>query len=102
MNWEDIPEKQREVLVAQQGALLSMGSWSIASSAFSTLTGSLNPSVICHSKVTLHQDIVILSTQSSKPQILIVINSQQPHASSEPANGHFQGREGLPGLALYV
>ncbi len=46
VSWEDIPEKQHEVLATQQHALLSMGSQSIASSASSTLTGSSKPSVI--------------------------------------------------------
>jgi hypothetical protein len=81
VNWEDIPEKQHAVLAAQQCALLSVGSRSIASSASSTLMGSSSPSIICRSNITLHQDIVILSTQSLKPEILIAIHSPMPHLS---------------------
>jgi hypothetical protein len=79
VNWEDIPEKQREVLAAQHRTLIIMSNPSIASSASSTLTGGLGPSIICRSNITLHQDVVILSTQSSKSQIPIAIHSPMPH-----------------------
>jgi hypothetical protein len=80
VNWGDIPEKRREVLLAQQRALPSMSNLSIASVS-STLTGGMSPSVICRCNVILHQDVVILSTQSSKPQIPIAIHSPMPHLS---------------------
>jgi hypothetical protein len=82
VNWEDIPEKSREVLAAQAHEnMVSIGSVSAASSAASTITGASSPSIIRHSNVTLHQDVVILSTQSLKPQILIVIHNPMPHLS---------------------
>ncbi len=83
VNWEDIPEKRREVLAAQaRGMMVSVGASSaVSSSAASSLTGGSSPSIIRHSNVTLHQDVVILSTQSLKPQILIAIHSPMPHLS---------------------
>ncbi len=96
VNWEDIPEKEREVLAAQQRALLSVGSWSIASRASSILTGSSNPSIIHRSNVTLHQDVVILSTQSSKPQIPIAIHSPMPHLSLQ--TGTSKDKKNCPAL----
>ena len=82
VNWEEIPEKRREVLAAQAHEnMVSIGSVSAASSAASTITGASSPSIIRHSNVTLHQDVIILSTQSLKPQILIVIHNPMPHLS---------------------
>ena len=81
VNWEDIPKKQHEAIAAQQRALLSVGFQSIASSASSTLRGGSSSSITCHTNVTLHQDVVILSTQSLKPQIPIAIHSHMPHLS---------------------
>jgi hypothetical protein len=84
VNWEDIPEKRREVLAAQARGttVVSVGSASAASSAASTMTGSASPAgIIRRGNVTLHQDVVILSTQSSKPQIPIAIHSPMPHLS---------------------
>jgi hypothetical protein len=62
VNWEDIPEKHREILAAQHHASLNKVVWSSASSAASTLTGASSPCIIRRGSVTLHQDVVILST----------------------------------------
>ena len=78
MNWEDIPEKRREVLLGQQRAQLGTPD----TSSVSTISGATpNGSVIRHSNITLLQDVVVLSTQSSKPQIPIAIHSPMPHLS---------------------
>jgi hypothetical protein len=77
INWEDILEKQRKAILGQQCTLMSVKSTkgaSIASSLMGTTT-----SIIRHSNVTLHQDAIILSLQSTKPQISITIHSFMPH-----------------------
>jgi hypothetical protein len=59
-------------------AVLSSG----AASAALSLTGTTKQSatgIIRRSSVTLHQKVVVLSTQSSKPQIPIAIYSPMPH-----------------------
>jgi hypothetical protein len=81
VNWEDIPEKRREILAAQHHASLGKVIPSSASSASSTLTGGSSPSIIRRGTVTLHQDVVVLSTQSSKPQVPITIYCPMPHLS---------------------
>jgi hypothetical protein len=81
VNWEDFPEKRCEILAAQHHASLGKVIPSCASSASSTLTGGSSPSIIRRGTVTLHQDVVVLSTQSLKPQILIAIHSPMPHLS---------------------
>ena len=79
LNWEDIPEKRREVIINQQRALISV---SESPSVASSFTGSTpGASIIRRSNVTLLQDVVVLSTQSSKPQIPIMIHSPMPHLS---------------------
>ncbi len=51
-------------------------------SSVSTISGGTpNGSVIRRSNITLLQDVVVLSTQSSKPQIPIAIHSPMPHLS---------------------
>ncbi len=62
MNWEDIPEKHRKILAAQHHASLNKVAPSSTSSAASTLTGGLSAGIIHQGSVTLHQDVVILST----------------------------------------
>ena len=79
MNWEDIPESRRAVLAAQHFASLNKVVSGSTSTAASTLTGSTGPGLIRRGNVTLHQDVVILSTQSSKPQIPIAVHSPMPH-----------------------
>jgi hypothetical protein len=77
LNWEDVPVKQREVILCQQRTLMAVSFSNIASVA-SSLTGT-TAGVICHSHVILHQDVVVLSTQSSKLQTPIAIHSPMPH-----------------------
>ncbi len=77
MNWEDILKKQCEVILGQQRALMAVSSSNTASVASSLTETTAN--VISRSHVTLHHDIVVLSTQSSKPQIPIAIHSPLPH-----------------------
>ena len=61
LNWEDIPEKRREVIINQQRALISTTE---SPSVASSLTGSTpSASVICRSNITLLQEVVVLSTQ---------------------------------------
>jgi hypothetical protein len=61
LNWEDIPEKRREVIINQQRALISTTE---SPSVASSLTGSTpSASVICCSNITLLQEVVVLSTQ---------------------------------------
>jgi hypothetical protein len=81
VNWEDIPESRRDVLAAQHYASLHKIVLGGASSAASTLTSASGPpaGLIRRGNLTLHQDVVILSTQSSKPQIPITIHSPMPH-----------------------
>jgi hypothetical protein len=81
VNWEDIPEKRCEILAAQHHASLNKVAPSSTSSAASTLTGDSSAGIIRRGSVTLHQDVVIFSTQSSKPQIPITIHSPMPHLS---------------------
>ena len=78
VNWEDIPEKRPEVLLSQQRAQLSTPDTSSVSTISCTAP---NGSVIRRSHITLLQDVVVLSTQSSKPQIWIAIHSPMPHLS---------------------
>ncbi len=96
VNWEDIPELRREVLAAQHHASLNKVVPSSASSAASTLTGTSSPGLIRRGNVTLHQDVVILSTQSSKPQILIAIHSPMPHLTLQ--TGTRNEEQDCPGL----
>jgi hypothetical protein len=63
---------------AQQCSQLAVSSLD-ASSIVSTLTGTTTNSVIHCSNVILHQDVVVLATQSSKLQIPIAIHSLMPH-----------------------
>jgi hypothetical protein len=80
VNWEDIPEKQREIILAQaqQRSQVAVSSLDVVSVAL-TLMGTTTNGVICHSNVILHQDVVVHATQSSKPQIPIAIHSLMPH-----------------------
>ncbi len=79
LNWEDIPKKRCEVIINQQCALISVTE---SSSVSSSLTGSTpGASFIRRSNITLLQDVIVLSTQSSKPQIPITIHSPMPHLS---------------------
>ncbi len=79
VNWEDILGKHKEVLATQQRALLSVTAPLLTVDL--TLTGGTGTSVICQGNITLHQDVIILSFQSSKPQIPITIHSLMPHLS---------------------
>jgi hypothetical protein len=80
VHWEDIPEKQRKVILAQAQRRSQVGVSSLdAISVALTLTGTITNSIICLSNVIFHQDIVILATQSFKPQIPIAIHSLMPH-----------------------
>jgi hypothetical protein len=97
VNWEDIPESRRDVLAAQHHASLNKVVPGSASSAASTLTGALGPpGLICRGNLTLHQDVVILSTQSSKPQIPITIHSPMPHLIMQ--TGTSKEEKDCPGL----
>ncbi len=96
MNWEDIPESRRKVLAAQHHASLNKVVPSSASSAASTLTSTSSPGLIRRGNVTLHQDVVILSTQSSKPQIPIAIHSPMPHLTLQ--TGTRNEEQDCPGL----
>jgi hypothetical protein len=81
VNWKDIPEKRHKVILGQQHALMAVSSSNAASVALS-LTGTTKqsaPGIIHRSSVTLHFDVVVLLTQSSKPQIPIAIHSSMPH-----------------------
>jgi hypothetical protein len=78
VNWGDIPARHQAVLLDQHRALMVVttsgeGGTSIASS----ITGSTNTGVIRQGSVTLHQDVMVLSTHqcSNKPQIPIAIHS---------------------------
>ncbi len=77
VSWEDIPEKRRKLILGQQHLLMALSSTDAASVALS-LTGTTT-GIFHRSSVTLHQDIVVLLTQSSKPQIPIAIHSPMPH-----------------------
>ncbi len=77
VNWEDIPKKCREVLAAQQRVLLSVTAPLL--SVALALRGGMGASVICRGHITFHQDVIILSFQSLKPQILITIHSPMSH-----------------------
>ena len=93
MNWEDIPEKRREVLLGQQHAHLNVPD----TSSISTISGATpNGSVIRRINITLLQDVVVLSTQSSKPQIPIAIHSPMPHLSLQ--TGTAKGQRDCPAL----
>jgi hypothetical protein len=77
LNWEDIPKKRRKVIINQQRALISITELpSVVSSIMGSTPGA---NVIRRSNITLLQDVIVLSTQSSKPQILIRIHSPMPH-----------------------
>jgi hypothetical protein len=98
VNWEDIPELRREVLAAQHYASLHKVVPGGASSAASTLTGASGPpaGLIRRGNLTLHQDVVNLSTQSSKPQIPITIHSPMPHLIMQ--TGTSKEEKDCPGL----
>jgi len=96
VNWEDIPESRRDVLAAQHYASLNKVVPRSASSTASTLTGTSSPGLIRRGNMTLHQDVVILSTQSSKPQIPIAIHSPMPNLIMQ--TGTSKEEKDCPGL----
>ena len=96
VNWEDIPESRRDVLGAQHFASLHKVVSGSTSTAASTLTGSTGPGLIRRGNFTLHQDVVILSTQSSKPQIPIAVHSPMPHLILQ--TGTSKEEKDCPGL----
>jgi hypothetical protein len=82
VNWDDIPSARREVLLQQHraGSTVTLdGGGSVASSITGATTtrasGNRNGSL------TLHQDVVVLSSNSSKPPIPIAIHSPMAHIS---------------------
>ena len=77
VNWEDIPEKRCEVLISQRAKLSTPDTSSVSTISGGTSGGG----IIRRSHITLLQDVVVLSTQSSKPQIPIAIHSPMPHLS---------------------
>jgi hypothetical protein len=95
MNWADILEKRREVILSQQHALLALTSTNGASVP-SSLMG-LMTSIICCNNVMLHQDVIVnLSSQSTKPQIPIAIHSPMPHLTLQ--TGVSKEEQDCPGL----
>ena len=83
MSWEDIPEKRHEVLLGQQCAQLGTPD---TSSVSTILSATPNRSIIRRSNITLLQDVIVLSTQSSKPKIPIAIHSSMPHLRLQMGN----------------
>jgi hypothetical protein len=81
VNWEDIPSARRKVLLQQHrsGSTVTLDGGSVASSITGATTtrasGNRNGSI------TLHQDVVVLSSNSSKPPIPIAIHSPMAHIS---------------------
>jgi hypothetical protein len=89
LNWEDIPKERCEVTINQQHVLISVAE---SPSVTSSITGSTpGASVVYRSNITLLQDAVVLSTQSSKPQILIAIHSPMPHLSLQTGTAKERG-----------
>jgi hypothetical protein len=96
VNWEDIPESRRAILAAQQHESINKVAPGSVNSTASSLTGASSPGLIRRGNVTLHQDVIILSTQSSKPQIPIAIHSPMPHLTLQ--TGKSSEEKDCPGL----
>ena len=79
LNWDDIPSKQRVVLLQRHhsGSVVTTNGGSIASS----ITGATMTcaSGNCASHITLHQDVVVLVGTSLNPPIPIAIHSPMAH-----------------------
>ncbi len=80
INWEDLPASSREQILLQQRALTSVitNESSSVSSSITWGTG-ITRSGTKHSSVTLHQDIIVLASDSHKPPIPIAIHSPMAH-----------------------
>jgi hypothetical protein len=80
INWEDLPASSQEQILLQQRALTSIIT-NKSSSVSSPITGGMG--ITClgteRSSVTLHQDVVVLASDSHKPPISIAIHSPMAH-----------------------
>jgi hypothetical protein len=96
INWEDIPLQRREVILQQQQSLMlvvTADTTSVASSLTSPNCGSM----ACNcSNIVLHQDAVVLTTEPSKPPILITIHSLMAHVTLQ--TGCCDETKDFPGL----
>ncbi len=83
INWEDLPAKSQEIILLQQrlvSSVVTQDNQSVSSSI--TGTTGINRSGTKHGSVTLHQDVVIiLSSDTTKPPIPIVIHSPMAHVT---------------------
>jgi hypothetical protein len=100
VNWEDIPASRRAVLSIQHQESLAKAVPSGASSTASSITAASSPGLIRRSNITLHQDVVVMSTQSSKPQIPIAIHSPMPHLTLQ--TGASNEEKDCPGLRCMI
>ena len=83
VNWEDIPSERRAVLLQQHraGSTVTLDGGSVASSITGATTSLTRASGNRNGSLTLHQDVVVLSSTSSKPPIPIAIHSPMAHIS---------------------
>ena len=84
VNWDDIPSERREVLLQQHRAssvVTTDGGGSVGSSITGATTSPTRASSNCNGSLTLHQDVVVLSSKPSKPPIPIAIHSPMAHIS---------------------
>ena len=83
VNWVDIPSERHEVLLQQHraGSLVTLDGGSVGSSITGATTSPTRLSGNRNGSLTLHQDVVVLSSNSSKPTIHIAIHSPMAHIS---------------------
>ena len=84
VNWDDILSARHEVLLLQQhcaGSLVTLDGGSMGSSITGATTSPTRASGNLNGSLTLHQDVVVLSSNSSKPPIPIAIHSPMAHIS---------------------
>jgi hypothetical protein len=83
VNWDDIPSERREVLLQQHraGSIVTTDGGSVGSSITGATTSPTRATGNRKGSLTLHQDVVVLSSNSSKPPIPIAIHSPMAHIS---------------------
>ena len=83
VNWDDIPSEHRVVLLQQHcdGSIVTTDGGSVGSFITGATTSPTHASGHCNGSLTLHQDVVVLSSNYSKPPIPIAIHSPMAHIS---------------------
>ena len=96
LNWNDIPPDRQEVLLQQQRTSQSATSVTVSSVSSSLTSPVPLRGTVTRSGVTLHQDVVVLAADPSKPPIPISIHSPMAHLTLQ--TGLFEEEKDCPGL----